>query len=211
MASLVLREESVFVDIGANRGDYAAIASRYVDPKNMFLFEPIKKMAKALRTNFPKSTVVEKCCSNENKTTIFFQSNNDELSGLRKRELNSLPANSQYTSFDVETITLDSYFKKKCNIDLVKIDVEGAEILVLEGMSRILQKKRPIVFVEHGTNGPEYFGNSYLDFWRLSQKMNYGVMTVDGQPINSLATMEESFKNWPIWNYLLYPDERRPL
>jgi len=50
----------------------------------------------------------------------------------------------------VPTVTLDGLMEHFPGPDLLKIDVEGAEILVLAGAERILANKRPVVYVEVG-------------------------------------------------------------
>jgi FkbM family methyltransferase len=54
---------------------------------------------------------------------------------------------------DVTMMTLDSYQLDK--IGLVKIDVEGAERLVLRGAARTIESQRPYVVFEHHTAGLE--------------------------------------------------------
>jgi hypothetical protein len=44
--------------------------------------------------------------------------------------------------------SLDDYIPSGESLDFVKIDVEGAEARVLEGMRRLLRSARPIVLVE---------------------------------------------------------------
>lgn len=48
----------------------------------------------------------------------------------------------------VPTISLDNYFPRNFHLDFVKIDVEGAEAMVIRGMRRILSERRPILIIE---------------------------------------------------------------
>ena len=43
---------------------------------------------------------------------------------------------------------LDEYFTAGPALNMVKIDVEGAESQVLAGMTRILREVRPVLFIE---------------------------------------------------------------
>ena len=55
---------------------------------------------------------------------------------------------------DVEVTTADHAVDETERVDLVKIDVEGFEPEVLQGMSRILSRDRPIIVLECNPDGP---------------------------------------------------------
>jgi FkbM family methyltransferase len=205
LASILLKPNSTFLDIGANRGDYGKVAMKYANSKNVHMFEPIPYMAKYLRDTFPYTPIHEVACTDTNGNIEFFVSNYDELSGLSKRDLTTLPKGTEFTRCLVKSVVLDEYLTGVENISFVKIDVEGAEILVLNGMKKIIQIQKPVIFIEHGVNGPEYFGNTSLDLWKICKDLSYQVFTADGQLIENVDTMTDSFLNWPIWNYVLIP------
>jgi hypothetical protein len=48
----------------------------------------------------------------------------------------------------VPQIILDEYFKYTENISFLKVDVEGMELDVLEGAKQIIQKHKPVMYVE---------------------------------------------------------------
>ena len=50
----------------------------------------------------------------------------------------------------VPTITLDSLLDTLLPPTFVKIDVEGAEVMVLEGATRLLAEVRPVLYLETG-------------------------------------------------------------
>lgn len=51
-----------------------------------------------------------------------------------------------------KSITLDSYFSSEdFSIDLVKLDIEGAEFLALKGMSNMIEKDKPMLVLEFNT------------------------------------------------------------
>ena len=50
--------------------------------------------------------------------------------------------------FEVPAISLDDYFPSGSRLNLVKIDVEGAEAQVLAGMRRLLREARPVALIE---------------------------------------------------------------
>jgi FkbM family methyltransferase len=48
----LLNKNSVFFDIGTNKGEYAYYAEKLMNPKNIYLFEPEKKLNKQLNAIF---------------------------------------------------------------------------------------------------------------------------------------------------------------
>ena len=66
------------------------------------------------------------------------------------------------TGLPVTAVTLDDLVQDKCHLrpSLVKIDVQGAEMLVLEGAAGILKIARPALFVELHEEGLGKFGTS---------------------------------------------------
>ena len=208
VAATTLSRNSTFIDIGANRGDYTNVASGYCHPRNIHAFEPIPYLAKYLGETFPEVNIHPVAASNRNEITEFNVANLDELSGLSMRNPTELPGATTFTSIKTKVVRVDTYLRNLVNLELVKIDVEGAEINVLYGMKQTLLRFQPILFVEHGVHGPEHYGYGPKDFWNFAEKLNYKILTVDGQEITTRETMIDSFYNWPIWNYLLVPKQR---
>jgi len=76
----------------------------------------------------------------------------------------------------VAAVSLDGYFASQVRIDLVKIDVEGAESLVLAGMRRILTECAPVLAIECHS----------ADNWRACRalrRQGYDLLDVQGRRI----------------------------
>jgi FkbM family methyltransferase len=88
-----------------------------------------------------------------------------------------VPGNGSSTAIDVPMVRLDDYLDSGgARIDFVKIDVEGAESLALDGMSRILQQDRPTLVIE--LHGVERRVEDHAAVSRL-RKMGYKVSVLD--------------------------------
>lgn len=96
----------------------------------------------------------------------------------------------------VPTVTLDSLLKISCP-DLIKIDVEGAELLVLNGAKKILSEVRPIIYIE-------VWKQTNKDITEILRKNNY-LLFSDSEQIetcqeittcdfNTIAIPEEQLK-----------------
>jgi FkbM family methyltransferase len=142
---------AVVYDVGANVGVYSLLASLRVGPSGkVYAFEPVERNLRYLRrhvalNDLQNCTVMEMAVSNTEGTRSFsaaaFESSMARLSP--EGEL-SVPST---------TLDICVYGEKRLRPpDIIKIDVEGAELEVLEGASRVIGEFRPTIFCEiHGT------------------------------------------------------------
>jgi len=92
----------------------------------------------------------------------------------------------------VEAVTLDDLLKRYPSPQLVKIDVEGAELLCLRGAARLLREIRPVLFCEVAKENADEVGRLLSDHrYRM-----FDAGTPDGQrrPLDR-----------PAWNTLALP------
>jgi len=130
-----------FVDVGAHIGRYAILCSKSFS--KVYALEPVSNTFKVLKTNCIANKInnvvlVNAAALDKNATTKIFI-NEHNLGG-------SSIFNKTATSEKIRLVVLDSLAMGK--IDVVKIDVEGAEILALEGAKDILRKQSPTLIVE---------------------------------------------------------------
>jgi FkbM family methyltransferase len=101
----------------------------------------------------------------EGKTTFYSRkpSENDDLTNLGNSGLEKSFIGSEYDEIIVETVLGDNGLKNKININedvVIKIDAEGHEVHVFDGLINTVQEVRPIFWVEIGGN--EIFDQIYL-------------------------------------------------
>jgi FkbM family methyltransferase len=172
----------VVYDVGANIGFFTLLLARLVGPGGrVFAFEPMPENAVALRHNVALNglanvTVVQKAVSSESGTAQLLLSPHSafhslDLEGASKRDV----LGPKSGEISVETITLDEFVAEDpVRVpDLIKLDVEGAEVIALEGMRRVLESAQPLLLCElHGTH------DGYRDF---VDSMRYEARIIDAE------------------------------
>ncbi len=149
--------QTVF-DIGANRGYVTLIAALKVGASGrVHSFEPNPKVRAELSEHVQMNRVADRVtiCSDAlsdlaGQDVTFYVSTLESNTGLSSLTPSAELLNSQALSPDhtitVRTNTLDQYVELHdltAPIDLIKIDVEGAELMVLNGAERTLRERPP--------------------------------------------------------------------
>jgi len=136
-------------DVGAHRGVATAHLAAAVGPSGrVFAFEAHPSNARKLKKRMPDrpaDVVVENLAISDGSSATL-----ELYAGRFKRsaEWTVAPRTAARPLLSVPAASLDDYFAEGPPLDLVKIDVEGAEPQVLAGMTRILNEVRPAVFIE---------------------------------------------------------------
>jgi FkbM family methyltransferase len=141
-----------FYDVGANIGFFSLVAARKVgESGHVIAFEPVPENADAVRRNadlnaFDWIIVVDVAVSSSTGEAELVLAEHPGGAALRSAPL---PPDAT-RSITVKTATLDSLVRRKDfpPPDVVKIDVEGAELRVLEGMAGVVQDHQPHVVCE---------------------------------------------------------------
>jgi FkbM family methyltransferase len=136
-----LKDDSIFLDIGANVGFFTIqIGKRVFRNGKVFSFEPHPKLVNLLRWNIHLNglsrtvTCFPFGLSNQNSPSKFAY----PIGHLGGGAVGDVPENSNYDIITSELRRLDDVLGPNFSCDLVKIDVEGHELNVLEGMKQIV-------------------------------------------------------------------------
>jgi len=143
-----LKPGDQILEAGANIGYYVAVAEKTLDSRVNFLaiepdpdvFEILKVNTSSIKNRIQLQMVA---ASDQKGESIFFQSSSSNLGSLRK----SRRADDKSTIVQTKTIDglcEDSEFRPT----VIRMDIEGAEILALRGARQVLQKFTPRLFIE---------------------------------------------------------------
>jgi len=166
----------VFYDVGANLGFFALLGAAMVGPEGRVIaFEPAPDNADAVRHNaglnkLPQVEVVEKAVAE--RTGQARLQVVDDQSWSKLEDYGEHPGTEEVITVGV--IALDDALADGAlpPPDVVKIDVEGAEIAVLQGMARTLAEHRPAIICE--------LHDTHREFAEHMRAAGYRVVNLEG-------------------------------
>lgn len=141
------------IDIGANIGITGVLLAQLAPEGRVAAIEPVPTTYRLLETNVAdsghKNIQTHNFALGKDDGEIVMQGNPDNLSGAFVSDIHSIDDHHHFKEV-VKLHALDSVFGTLGldRLDLIKIDVEGYELDVLEGGASVLAKYRPIVTLE---------------------------------------------------------------
>jgi len=160
-------KNKAIIDAGAYIGDSSIVLAEYTRNK-VYAFEPVEenyeKLLKTIRFNkMEKRIIPEKyCLSNNNKPkTIYVYLNH--LYGA-----NSKHGDIKHT---VNTVTVDDFVNKNnLKVGIIKSDIEGDEMKLLEGAKNTIINQKPVLLISIYHSGKDFFE---IKKWIENLNLNY--------------------------------------
>jgi FkbM family methyltransferase len=196
-----LRSDSSCVDVGAHEGIWLEELRRVAPRGRHLAYEPLPHLARDLAERFPEMDVRNAALSNRNGETTFVHVRDlPGYSGLRRRDY---PREVDAETITVRTERLDDALPEDFVPALIKVDVEGAERLVVEGALETIRRHRPIVVFEHGPGAAEHYETTPGDMYRLlGEEAGLSLFDLDGNGPFALPEFERRFESGEQWNWL---------
>ena len=177
----LLRPGDCMVDVGANIGSLALQGAQLVGPGGtVYAFEASPGTSVTLKQNVAlnpglnvsvyNSAVSDTCGS----VSFFTAVDNTALSSIR-----DVRQKAKTIQATVPTVTLDSVLQEFRAIKFVKIDVEGAEYLVLKGMAALIQRDQPYILLEIDDAYLREAGASAAMVYTYLTEANYSLYRVE--------------------------------
>ena len=180
----IIRPDDVVFDIGANIGEYTLFAASMLSDKGrVWAFEPVEKMYQILQENIHlnphlknKINTIKKAIGIQKATLPIY----DDVSNSNEGVYSLHPTNFQHFKKieEVEIDRLDTLFieNKIPRVDLIKIDVEGNELFVLQSAEQILSTYHPKLMIEVSSKNfaaAGYTTKDLIDFLKQHQYTLY--------------------------------------
>lgn len=156
-----LKHARIFVDAGASLGQYTKLASEHMNSGRILAIEADPIRYEELQRNATiwsqrSSAKIESlfaAVSNCSGSITFHTTNSNVSGGLFPHAVRDTV---QWEELKVPSVTLDELFPQDVP-DFIKADIEGAELRMLQGATRILEYLKTIFLLEiHGWEDPEH-------------------------------------------------------
>jgi FkbM family methyltransferase len=177
-----IRPGDTVADVGAFRGTYTVIAAALAGPTGRVVaFEPTAANANVIRTNLALNDLAARvhiepaAVSDRMGTAEFFVWGDASTNALTRQHDAS-------AGIHVRTVALDEYFARSLP-GVLKMDIEGAEILALRGAKRLLASPAVILCELHPYAWPE-FGTDAAELRALLHDHGrYAADIITGEPV----------------------------
>jgi FkbM family methyltransferase len=173
----MISRSSVVYDIGAHVGYYTLLASELIgETGKVFAFEPSPRNLKYLKTHIEINhcsnvIIIEAAVSNKSGTSFFSEGSDATTSHLSEE------GNLKINVVSIDDLLIDN---KILAPDYIKIDAEGAELLVLKGAETYLSNYDPKIFLEtHSHKVP----NVHTDCCNFLKSCGYTLKAITGSDL----------------------------
>lgn len=198
-----------FLDIGAHIGSVTSAVHRYDATVNIIAVEAIPEKAEKLRRKFPYIPI-HACAVGEEEGEIAF------FIDLKQTGYSSInrPTNlSQIREIQVPIQRLDSLISRDTEVDVIKIDIEGAELGALRGAIGILSRSNPTVMFESAPT-PSDANDAKKDLFDYFDQRHYAILVPNRLAHNDNGLTEAGFLESHLYprrttNYFAVHKDRR--
>lgn len=209
----------VYYDVGANRGMFVqhmvAVAGAIV------AFEPVESTFRTLRDESSGDAILVKAglgeardemvihhYSDDTFNSLYDRADQDlehyslEKTGTERVAILSL---DELLSGDRESLNAAGLTTPPPGPELMKIDIEGAELTALKGMERLLADAPPLILCEYSVDNTENAGYSRDEISRFLSRRGY---TIYGLFRNEDLALHRDITPRSIWNIIAVPEQQ---
>jgi FkbM family methyltransferase len=197
-----------FIDVGSHIGSVIAEVQHHDGSISIIAIEAIPEKAERLHRKFPRVAIYNYAVGDQSGKVSFFIN-------TRKSGYSSLGKATSAEGLREITVSMrrldDLIFAD--NVDVIKIDVEGAELGVLRGAKKLIQDNRPVIMFESGPDINE-LGYTKEQIWEFLTYAGYTIHIPNRVAHNDDGLSMEGFIDSHVYprrctNYFAIPTERR--
>jgi len=198
----IIKEYDVVVDIGANIGYYTLLAAKKVGPSGRVIaFEPDPVNYLLLKKNiiankYNNVVLVNKAVSDESCVLPLF------LSSVNNGDHRLYDDGGHRDFVNVDSISLDEYFKDNYKVDFIKIDAQGAEGRILKGMKNVINcNKRLKILTEFWPDRLRACGVDPKEYIFSIQKYGFEAFDVEDRDFKNKLDYSKLIKDCSKHNF----------
>lgn len=190
---IIKSSEPIILDVGAHIGESVSFFKEIFSKSKIYSFEPFpESFSKLEKLDYKNFFPINKAVYSSTGISNFHAYNMNHLSSLKKINKDSkdsidYASKSKSNELKVKTITLDDFViqKKISKIDLLKIDVQGAESDVLLGAKKRCLHLTKVITVEIGLFDFYEKKSSFHEIESLLKNFElYSIIRLSQNPMN---------------------------
>lgn len=180
--------QPVIFDVGAHKGETVLRYKNSFPGSSIYCFEPFPGNANIVKSRFssePSVHVFEMAVSDAVGSRRFYINENDATNSLLPRTKAGRryfsKAAAEKIKLDVETITIDEVMKLNNlnNIDILKFDIQGGELMALQGAENALMQQNVSLIYTEALFVPHYENNPLLrELWNSLEQYGYTLFDI---------------------------------
>lgn len=206
LISRISPKGGTFLDIGAQYGAVFSLARQFDQTLQVHAFEAEPGKADALKAAYPYARVHCVAVGERDGETSFYL--NSKASGY-----NTLVPGEELKEVTVRMATIDSEIPD-VEADVIKIDIEGAELGALRGAKKSVERNRPVIMFECVLPEENSLGYSAERIWDWFNEREYTVLTPDrvahdAPPLSRSAFIDAQQYPFRSHNYFAVASERK--
>lgn len=181
-ASHVIKTSSpVIFDVGANKGEWSLQIQRTFPDARVYLFEPQPACQQIIKDkNIPNSILIPKAVSSISHSVGLYTSGNMAEEASLHERLDSYFQHKVYTHIEVDSVTIDDIMEEYDleQVDFMKMDIEGHELIALHGAARSLKENKIKALSFEFGSGNINSRTFFHDFWDLLHGLHYQIYRI---------------------------------
>jgi FkbM family methyltransferase len=197
-----LQSGTLFIDIGAHYGYYTLLAGTKYPENKIIAFEPEPSNYDLLKKNIEMNKltnvdIYNLAVSNEEGIKEFAVAEHSSRSGFYEPYLSNI-----LKKINVKTVVIDNVVKDDIPLKImIKIDAEGHEIFIIEGMRRLLESTKDVeLFIEYNPDMIKKSGNRPEKLLETLNQCGFDIYIIDDE-------RRLTFKLDGLKNYQRYFDD----
>ncbi|MBC7756076.1 MAG: FkbM family methyltransferase [Bdellovibrio sp.] len=172
LVTSICKPNATFIDIGAHIGSIIGKVQYLLPTVNIIAVEAIPQKVVQLKKHFP-NIVIHQCAVGEASAEAIFYVNRTQ-SGYSSLLIPDKKSKDLIEEIKVTIKKLDDLITAD-NVDVIKIDVEGAELSVLCGATAVIARCRPIIMFESGPS-PDGLDLAKEALYNFFEKIDYALV-----------------------------------
>lgn len=174
------------LDVGANIGIYTEFLAKLVGPSGRVVaFEPEQQNVTRLRIatrTYEQVEVVQAAVSDVSGSLKLYIANDLNV------DHRVYAPDEKRPCVEVRALAIDDFVPVGDHVDVIKMDIQGAELAALRGARRLLSSDSPALLLEYWPYGLRAAGEEPEALLAELKSLGYRVRTIDDLPVPDMPT-----------------------